>query len=255
MISKMHMPVILAVLVLAISPASDAKPRGAKTIVKGAVMLDLEANAAGATRIIFRRGRSVTTVTTARNGTYEAELRPGLYQVSTEAHGFCPVRRSEFELAPSAQVELNLVVIGCGIADYIQYDEKGNYKGEFSTHWPPHDYDSFPVQRGKTMQHLVVLFAARNAQGTEIRYVKSPPEVKARRPVRVMITYGLITIMADEARLSTRTMELCALGNLIVQDGAHTTRPPAVALRLVGGKGVLEEKSACSAGNEQIHAK
>jgi len=231
------------------SEPSQTDKEEARSVVVGTVT-DGYGAVVPKTKVSFIQQGIATVVATSDAGEYEARLSPGAYSISTEKWGFCPLRRSELELRPSMKVRIDLSMVSCGIADHVDVSVKGPIKREWASHSPPHEYDSFPVRRAKgTALNLVIRYVSRVKVGSRVEYSGSQPP-SSTEPVRVVVTYDVMTITADQVIFDKRRVELCARGNLVVQDGARINRPPSVTLRFQDGRPTLKEGgSAGGPGN------
>ncbi|HXZ28159.1 MAG TPA: carboxypeptidase-like regulatory domain-containing protein, partial [Terriglobales bacterium] len=194
--------------------------------------------------ISFRgHGRQIDSLT-SENGQYSVQLPPGTYQAAIEVPGMCPLLRSSFRVRADRAASLNLYLLQCGIADYVVMT--GERKGSMGARWvPAHDDESFPVRSRSGELPLSIRYAERHLEGSAYRYLSAGKSGTANR-VQVLITYDLVTIQAERAVFDKKAPELCAQGNVLLEDGSQNSHLSAVRLRFHDGEPVLQAVERCT---------
>ncbi|MCI0352705.1 MAG: carboxypeptidase-like regulatory domain-containing protein [Acidobacteriales bacterium] len=176
------------------------------------------------------------TVSSGPNGSYRTELPAGEYYLITKKHGFCSFQRSSFRIVSRANPVLNVRIQPCGIADGFRRTPEGELT-EFAESVPRQDYDAFTVQDAPSSTlKLTVRFAERRKQGEVLEYT-SVGTGPTKAPV--VVTYDLLSVTGDKVVVNTRTNEVAAEGNVIVEDGAHWVNATSANIQFRLGKPVL----------------
>lgn len=228
------------VCIAAQAPSPAPRTQG---LVTGAVVDNRGAVIRGA-KVSFQSGKRTVTVTASDIGRYEVELPPGTYTVSTDQRGLCPVRRSDVRIREGATVALNLYVLPCGFSDYIVTEGPG--KGSWGARSvPEHDDDSFKVRsKRRGSVSLWIRYAKRQQTSGIVRYFSAVTKWPGQT-VLVVATYDVLTIQARRAILQRKPLQLCAEGDVVVEDGKETRREPAVVLKFTDGQPVLHSVPSC----------
>lgn len=167
-------------------------------------------------KVVFSSGDSKYEVTTNDEGSYEIYLPPNIYQVTSEAIGFCPVQRASFYVKPLSKQRLNLNLYVCGIESGFTVDNKGKFISEFCRLVPQFKTESFLLSKSSNaLPNLHITFSGRKESGNVIEYGK----VMDSDSLGVNVTYDLLTLLADKAYLDKKTLKLTAEGNVIIEDG------------------------------------
>lgn len=151
------------------------------------------------------------TVTTSRDGEYSAELPPGVYQIKASSVGYCPIRRSAFRLAPSADAVLDLTLILCGFETALTI-EGGRYTGEVEGYRIPFKEESFQVA---PPLELLIQYGGRAENGDSIIYKAITAEGK---DIGVILSYNLLTVRADTVCLNKGDFHVKAVGNVVIDN-------------------------------------
>jgi hypothetical protein len=146
------------------------------------------------------RGR-ITQADSNQEGNYEISLPPGFYQVTTLRTGFCLERRADFEIKPGIQILFNLNVTSC------------------------------PTHVGSPLQSQLIRGDRVHPEGARVIMLTFGSRVVRSRNVeyhgqtlregwaRAMVSYQAIAIHADTLVLQEKSLQVHAMGNVIVEDG------------------------------------
>lgn len=205
--------------------------RGSAIDNGGAYLAGLEVVFIGTTRFRTR---------TSDVGYYEITLAPGIYEVEIQKRaGFCPLRRSSIDIRRKSTIRLDLFVLVCGVEDELIFDEKGKITGEREVPVPRHGHDLLPIPRSTTGVKLAVRFGRRDREKGRVKYSGTEGSPGAR----VVVTYDVVTIVADRVCLEERTMTLRATGSVLVQDGSKSVEYTSVRLSFRRGKLIIAGES------------
>lgn len=100
------------------SPPAEAP---AQAVVRGIVSSESGARIGGADVHFTSEGRKVVTQTWS-DGTYDAKLPPGIYNVIvTDGEGFCPGLRADFSARAGAEIHFDFM-LKAGVNDWLQME-------------------------------------------------------------------------------------------------------------------------------------
>lgn len=171
--------------------------------------------------IIFSSSDSKYEVTTNDDGFYEIYLPPNIYQVTSNAVGFCPIQRASFYVKPLSKQTLNLNLYVCGLESGFTVDSNGKFVSEFCRLVPPYKTESFSLSKSSNPSlNLHIMFNGRKQNENIIEYGKSADSDL----LGVNVTYNLLTLSADKASFNKKTLKLKAEGNVLVEDGKQQYR-------------------------------
>lgn len=148
---------------------------------------------------------------------HEFDLPSGIYTITTEmSNGYnYPFRRSDFFVEAGATILINVLPpmritsVGTGVGT-----------GSFVDVAPRPKYQEFKVPgSSKPEMNLVVQYDQKSERGGVIEYKDG-----ARPFSGVVVTYNVMTIVADVVRLDKETLRIEARGNVIVEDGKKRER-------------------------------
>lgn len=201
--------------------------------------------------IVFEGSRITRSVITGEGGSYEVELPIDVYRISVKRLGFCLARRAVFRVQPSSETRIDFTLVPCAMAS-VGITKNGQYKGEMCSDVRPFDYDSFQVSSSPDVSlELLLRFGERREDENGIEYEgaavkhlvfgeRSREVLEKHKYLGVMVSYDSLTIYADKVRLTKKTFEIEAHGNVVVEDGKKRTEARSVKIKFEASKPILE---------------
>jgi hypothetical protein len=141
-----------------------------------------------------------------------------VYRVTTRSVGFCASQRALFRTQPSSDTLMNLTLVVCPLANVLKMDKSGKYVGEEDRYIGPFDSEALPIRNlSGAPLNLLVRYGKRQERKGIVEYQGA--KVQNGVPAGVMISYDVLTIVANKVRLNKKTLLLEAEGNVTVEDG------------------------------------
>jgi len=162
------------------------------------------------------------------DGAYEAELPPGIYEISTEISGWYAVRRARFRLLPGMTITITLAPPLRVSSVALEVTTSGI--SEPVTTLPPPKYDSFLLPPLASAQlDLVIRFVRKRTRMGFVKYDGG-----------TIATYNALTLSATKLRLDRRTFRIEAEGNVIVEDGKDRTHAKGAVVEFKEGEPIVK---------------
>lgn len=98
------------------------------TLLLTGIVVTVHESRVGNVKVELAGNGSKKVTETDPYGTFQFKVSPERYSLSVSAPGFCPFKRPEFEIKPSAV--LVLTIIPCGAGNVLRYDKEDRYAGE-----------------------------------------------------------------------------------------------------------------------------
>ena len=154
--------------------------------------------------------------TTDQSGNFRFDAPPGIYEIRAEATGFLPFRRAPFRLESGQEILMNISVIPSGLSSHVVTQPPKIGEESFAL---PNSTDPSLV--------LFVQFSAKQQHDDLLQYRW------------IMISYDVMTLYGDTARLNAKSLQLEVEGNVIVEDGLKRIRVRKATVEFQGGKPVV----------------
>jgi hypothetical protein len=204
----------------------------------GGVVTDSNEARLAKAKLIIERNHTATTVVTNDDGTFEADLSPGIYQITVGAQGFCRTTRAEFELKPSDSATLNFVLVDCAL-EYTLTFEGDKFKNDSDRYKMPFSEESFFLGSQSSPQlNVFVQFGEREEGKGIVKY--GGFKLSGGRSVGATLTYNLLTLHADTICFDRTTSQIQARGNVVVEDGRQTRHGNGVSVKLKGNQALIQ---------------
>ncbi|MEK6301667.1 MAG: carboxypeptidase regulatory-like domain-containing protein [Acidobacteriota bacterium] len=211
-------PLIMSVVILGVIgvvPIGTGSAESPSGRIKGAAMDVTGAVIPGATVGLYGKSDRWQT-TTDQNGNYRFDAPPGIYEIRAEATGFLPFRRAPFRLESGQDILMNIRIIPSGLASHVV------------TQPPKIGEESFALPSSPDPSLILfVQFGAKQQHNDLVEYRG------------VMISYDVMTLYGDRARLNAKSLQLEVEGNVIVEDGLKRIRVRKATVEFRGGKPVV----------------
>ena len=164
---------------------------------------------------------------------YEFDLPAGIYRISTDkGNGYnYPFERSDFFLEAGTTSLINvlpvmrILAIGTGVGEGASFVDLA----------PKPKYDAFKVPNSlRTETILMVQYDRKRGRGKVIAY-----EDGARPFSGVVLTFDVLTIIADAITVDEETLRIEATGNVIFEDGRRREHTKQKTIEFKNGKAVV----------------
>lgn len=162
---------------------------------------------------------------------YEFDLPVGVYRITTDKGNgyYYPLRRSDFFLEAGTTSFSNvfpamrITVIGTGIGEGASFVDFA----------PKPKYEKFQVPKSlRPETGLVIQYARKRRRGKAVAF-------EGRRPFNgLVVTYDVLTIIADAITVDTETLRIEATGNVIIEDGRRREHAERKIIEFKDGKAV-----------------
>lgn len=209
--------VISACLVLpqaARAPFSVENPSGR---IKGTAM-DVRGAVISGVRIVLQGTTAKWETTSDQNGSYSFVAPPDVYEIGLDVgdRSFLPFHRAPFRLRSGQDILLNIRPIPGGAASHVL------------VHPPKIGNESFALPNSPDPSLvLLVQFGAKQQHENLLEYRG------------VMISYDVLTLYGDRARLNSKNLQLEVEGDVIVEDGLKPVRVRKALVEFRGGSPVV----------------
>lgn len=168
---------------------------------------------------------------TDAHGNYEIEAPAGMYRISVEHEGFCPGRRSEFQVKAATETVFDFTLFSCASAHgrtsavdspYVNLGYIQPYKEELIHLTRATDAPSELMIRYGERSDSAGVLQYRGASMIESTYDKEQKrQVEIENKIAVMVTYDVLTVYADSICFDPQTLQLTAVGEVTLEDGEH----------------------------------
>jgi hypothetical protein len=164
---------------------------------------------------------------------YEFDLPAGIYRITThKGNGYYyPFRRSDFFLEAGTTALINVLpamritAIGTGIGEGASSVDLA----------PKPKYEMFHVPNSfRPETSLIIQYDCKRGRGKAIAY-----EARARPFNGVIVTYDVLTIIADAITVDKETLRIEATGNVIIDDGRRREHAQQKTIEFKDGKAVI----------------
>jgi hypothetical protein len=216
----------IAVFFLTYAVAAPTTAIGQETVqVRGTVTTlygRSDAVITGAKVIFLSEGKKYEATTDAA-GNYVVQVPVGIYQITTASLGFCPYKRSSFQVLPSAPVLMNVILYVCPLANILSLNDKGKYIGEECR------YED-PVTNETSLVHYIInennrpLIRYGKRQDKQDSFEYEGVTINNGEYLGAMVSYDKLTLYADKIRFDKATTILEAQGNVVLEDGKQQSK-------------------------------
>ena len=225
---------ILAGILTSVPPSAYAQSvRGEQTGHLRGVIADPTGAVVAGAKVLFKSAVANDSVTTAANGTYEAQLPVGTYEIEVRKPGLC-YRRATFRLPASVALTINAVVTPCIVADVVTFENgRGTERDEIR---PAYKAESVPIPNSSAppLELLITYAGAEEDADITVYTGNGAPGV--------VVTYDNFTVYARKIRFDRRALRIYAEGSVVVEDGTGPSTGERAVLAFKQGNATVEVK-------------
>jgi hypothetical protein len=234
-------PVMLAALLVCATmfaqSATSVTPH--QTFYVHGIITYYKDTAAPGAQVTFESDKVSKTVSTDKNGWYEADLPVGFYTMTVSAmkRGFREYRRPLFRAASSTNLTLDATVapgMSCdlvvprGSEHTITAEESQDECGGL-------DLFAVPSKDGVPFQLSIDYPGRQRIDGGNIYESRNLPELK----IPILVTYNLFTLQANRVEYDVRSRTLRATGDVLVEGVDGTTqRGDSMTFKIENGEAI-----------------
>jgi hypothetical protein len=217
---------------------SQVPPPG---VLKGTVLDTNDAVVPNAVVTLASRKRTVKATSSA-SGQYSFKIDPGIYSLTVDAPrlGFGTTYRSHIRISPGLTRTLDLRLYG-----KILVLDPNVVPSKEPTDHPPlllvnFTFEEVPNMSPGEVGSGMVRFASKCESPSLSTYMPRFMDSDAGR-YGVAFSYDLFTITADRLEINSRSKEIYAFGNIVIDDeGEHSKQTGAIKITIKDGKAIHE---------------